>query len=504
MRRWVVLVVAAAGFLQAGQASAWSWPASGSVLEEFSFGSDPYAAGQHRGIDVAGDGGAPVLAPASGAVVFAGTVPGGGKTISILTVDGEYSVTLLHLGSIGVVRGEQVVEGAVVGTIGPTGTVEHDQPYVYLGVRVASNPQGYVDPQTLLPPRAEPAVPQPADASAPGETATVQPATGPPAAEAADTAEPASVAQAASIVPAASATPAADSPEQAAVEPTQTSTPATDPQAPPRAIEPASLALGSSAVPAVVSRPAATAPPLPAELQAVRSPAAPHIKDDVSGGGRAVRAVRAVRPAAAATPSALDSRVISAAPTLRVGAPTAIGPEVVQALGPGSIGGAVVGRAARVPEPIAIPPVVHVAHAVPAVALRPARPVPIVAPRARTSGPSVSFLFVILTATLLAVAVAVAIVMRRRLQGPEEAQRVPRMMGPDAGEAALEADSGRPRVAVCERATAHWSRRRLCRPGGRRRAIPPAPRQPRPHGERDGRAWHARDGRRRRRGGVAA
>ena len=48
-------------------------------------------------------------------------------------------------------------EGAVVGTIGPSGTPEHEAPYVHLGVRVASDPNGYVDPLALLPPRAAPA-----------------------------------------------------------------------------------------------------------------------------------------------------------------------------------------------------------------------------------------------------------------------------------------------------------------------------------------------------------
>ena len=42
------------------------WPVTGDVLRPFVFGDDPYAGGQHRGIDVAGDLGADVKAPASG------------------------------------------------------------------------------------------------------------------------------------------------------------------------------------------------------------------------------------------------------------------------------------------------------------------------------------------------------------------------------------------------------------------------------------------------------
>ena len=83
---------------------------------------------------------------------FAGTVPTGGKTVSIQTPFG-YTATLVHLGSIGVTRGALVGEASVVGTVGPSGVVESTEPYVYFGTRVTSDPQGYVDPLTLLPPR---------------------------------------------------------------------------------------------------------------------------------------------------------------------------------------------------------------------------------------------------------------------------------------------------------------------------------------------------------------
>src|SRR5919108_5382640 len=97
---------------------AWTWPVSGPVLQGFSFDSaHPYAAGQHRGIDIGSSAGAPVLAPVAGAVSFAGTVPTSGKSVTIETSDG-LSVTLTHLGTIDVARGASVAEGAVVGTVG--------------------------------------------------------------------------------------------------------------------------------------------------------------------------------------------------------------------------------------------------------------------------------------------------------------------------------------------------------------------------------------------------
>jgi Peptidase family M23 len=136
-------------------ASAWTWPVDGPVLRPFSFGSNPYAAGQHRGIDIGAPSGTPVRAAAGGVVSFAGTVPNGGKTVTIQTSTG-YAVTLVHLGSIGVLRGTTIEEGATVGTVGPSGVPDIPEPYVYLGIRVASDDQGYLDPLLFLPPRADP------------------------------------------------------------------------------------------------------------------------------------------------------------------------------------------------------------------------------------------------------------------------------------------------------------------------------------------------------------
>src|SRR5712691_11770771 len=115
-----VLVIAASFLVLAPAAGAWASLASGPVLQGFVLGNDPYAGGQHRGIDVGGNAGEPVLAPRAGTVSFAGSVPTNGLTVTIATGDG-YSVTLVHLGSIGVRRGAQVTEGAQVGTLGSSG-----------------------------------------------------------------------------------------------------------------------------------------------------------------------------------------------------------------------------------------------------------------------------------------------------------------------------------------------------------------------------------------------
>ncbi len=172
MKRLLALLPALIAF-QAGAppALAWTWPAEGPVLRPFVFGVDPYAGGQHRGIDVGGEAGAPVRSPAAGVVSFAGAVPGGGRTVTVETADG-YSVTLVHLGTVAVAREAFVPEGARVGTIGPTGTPEHAEPYVHFGVRVTADAHGYLDPLSFLAER--PVVP-PASPTPPGEPAPAPP-----------------------------------------------------------------------------------------------------------------------------------------------------------------------------------------------------------------------------------------------------------------------------------------------------------------------------------------
>src|SRR5829696_8874967 len=192
MRRVVLAAVAALLFVPA--AHAWSWPSGGPVLRPFVLGADPYASGQHRGVDVGGDLGAEVHAPAAGAVAFTGTVPGSGKTVTLQTADG-YAVTLLQLGDILVAKGDAVDEGAVVGRIGPSSDSVTTAPHVHLGIRLAADPTGYVDPLTLLPAREAPSVPEPEPSPAPAAEPAVaaggaEPAPVPAPAEASGPQEP--------------------------------------------------------------------------------------------------------------------------------------------------------------------------------------------------------------------------------------------------------------------------------------------------------------------------
>jgi hypothetical protein len=171
MRRLAVVSSTLCALLLPGVAHAWTWPLDGPVVRSFAFGSDPYAAGQHRGIDVGGAVGESVRAPVAGTVSFAGSVPAGGRAVTIRTGDG-YSVTLLQLGSIVVQRGDDVGEGARVGAIGESSDAVTREPHVHLGVRRTVDEEGYLDPLAFLPERPRVVLPAPAPAASP---APVQP-----------------------------------------------------------------------------------------------------------------------------------------------------------------------------------------------------------------------------------------------------------------------------------------------------------------------------------------
>src|SRR6188474_1575372 len=109
MRRVLPILIAFLAFPQTADA-AWVWPVSGEVITPYRNGSDPYATGQHRGIDIAAPVGAAVRAAAGGDVRFAGTAGSSGLTIGIRTGDG-YDTSYLHLSSLAVHAGTSVSAG---------------------------------------------------------------------------------------------------------------------------------------------------------------------------------------------------------------------------------------------------------------------------------------------------------------------------------------------------------------------------------------------------------
>jgi len=186
---WAAAAAILGALAAAPVAAAWTWPVRGPVLEAFSFDpAHPYAPGQHRGIAIRGEAGAPVVAPASGAVTFVGPVPSNGLSVTIVTPDG-LAVSLTHLGGIAVARGAAVSERDVVGTVGSDAASDFGVPYVHLGIRTASEPEGYLDPLGFLPPLGPPAPPA-GDAPAPVASPAVAAPPPPPATPVAQPAPP--------------------------------------------------------------------------------------------------------------------------------------------------------------------------------------------------------------------------------------------------------------------------------------------------------------------------
>jgi hypothetical protein len=128
----------------------WAWPVRGQVLTEFRNGDDPYAAGQHRGVDIAAPVGTPVVAAAPGTVVFAGVVGSSGLVVSERSGDGRYELSYLHLSAASVRRGQTVGRGATLGSVGVSGTRSAEQPHLHFGVREAGDRHAYLDPLPFL------------------------------------------------------------------------------------------------------------------------------------------------------------------------------------------------------------------------------------------------------------------------------------------------------------------------------------------------------------------
>src|ERR671915_476120 len=130
----------------------WTWPVRGEVITPYRNGTDPYASGQHRGIDIAAATGTTVVAATSGEVRFAGTAGSSGLTVSVRTADGRYDTSYLHLSSASVGEGDRVAAGQPLGAVGTTGTRSATEPHLHFGVRDAGSRHAYHDPLRFLPP----------------------------------------------------------------------------------------------------------------------------------------------------------------------------------------------------------------------------------------------------------------------------------------------------------------------------------------------------------------
>ena len=116
------------------------WPVSGTVVS-------PY--GQrwgrlHAGIDVAAPAGTPIVASASGQVVYAGSMSGYGLIV-VIQHAGGIATAYAHNSSISVAVGQFVSQGQTIAAVGCTGRCFGD--HVHFEVRVGGGP---VDPMGYL------------------------------------------------------------------------------------------------------------------------------------------------------------------------------------------------------------------------------------------------------------------------------------------------------------------------------------------------------------------
>ncbi len=159
------------------ESGSWPWPLLGEVVTQYKNGSDPYAAGQHRGVDIAAPAGTPARAIVAGKVSYSGRLPDGGETITIRSAESDHLVSYLHLETRLVKRAETVTVGEQLGRVGATGRRSSQQPHLHLSVRIAST-KSYVDPLGLLgPPRVaeRPAAsPAPTKIEAPAEIKSLE------------------------------------------------------------------------------------------------------------------------------------------------------------------------------------------------------------------------------------------------------------------------------------------------------------------------------------------
>ena len=118
----------------------WSWPAEGKV-------SRAYSAERHKGIDLDGERGSPVMATAAGVVVYAGTGVTGYGALLIVKHNDIYLSAYGHNDALLVSEGQQVDAGQVIARMGSSSS---DSVKLHFEIRRNGRP---VNPTSLLPQR---------------------------------------------------------------------------------------------------------------------------------------------------------------------------------------------------------------------------------------------------------------------------------------------------------------------------------------------------------------
>jgi lipoprotein NlpD len=99
----------------------------------------------NKGLDIAAKPGVPVIAAASGRVIYSGEMRGYGKLI-VIKQNKTYSSVYAHNSVILVKEGQSVVKGQKIAEVGST---DSDKPMLHFEIRKFGKP---LDPAKYLPP----------------------------------------------------------------------------------------------------------------------------------------------------------------------------------------------------------------------------------------------------------------------------------------------------------------------------------------------------------------
>lgn len=125
------------------------WAHLGKINNEFGFRRNPFGGRTyefHAGLDIDGDRGDRVMAPANGIVIKAGWQGGYGNLVEIDHGNG-LTTRYGHLSRVEVQAGDAVLRGQVLGQVGSTG--RSTGPHLHYELRVGDKP---INPRRLLPP----------------------------------------------------------------------------------------------------------------------------------------------------------------------------------------------------------------------------------------------------------------------------------------------------------------------------------------------------------------
>lgn len=122
------------------------WPINGSISSSFGYRIHPIFGTQrfHSGIDINGGTGLPIAASASGVVITSGWQDGYGNIV-VIDHGGGFATVYAHQSQLGVVAGETVTQGQIIGYVGSTGW--STGPHLHFEIRIDGSP---VDPMAYL------------------------------------------------------------------------------------------------------------------------------------------------------------------------------------------------------------------------------------------------------------------------------------------------------------------------------------------------------------------